>query len=439
MNEILNKTEQIADDLVQFLNATPSPYHMVEVVRNRLIAEGFQEVAEGDSFAALEGPCFTTRGGASIIAWHKGTRPVAEAGFRIVSAHTDAPTLTLKPHPVRSAHGLDLLDVETYGGLIAATWADRPLSVAGRVWVAKDGKVSQRLVHLTDLQVSIPNLAIHLNRSVNEEGLKLNKHLHLSPVLGMSGDVPGEERFFNAICRALSNGDEQITRDQIVGHDLMLCDATPAVRYGLDREFIASMALDDAGMCHACLNALIEFLHSGKSAESTAVLALFDHEECGSRSLQGAMSDFLPSVLKRLAGSGVEDYPRALSHSRQISADQAHALHPLYADKHDPAHAPKINQGPVVKLNSNQKYATSGETAAIFEALCKEVGVKCQHFVSRPDLPCGSTIGSLTAAYGIPTVDVGNPMWAMHSIRETCGVKDAAAMIAVMTAFLASK
>ncbi len=421
-------SQELVSDLISFLNCGKSPFHVVAETRRRLLEKGFQELSESDCLQQVEGSAFVIRGGAAIIAWRRGRKTPCEAGFRIVGAHTDQPCLRPKPGLVKNAQGLNLLDVEPYGGMILATWPDRPLSLAGRLIVEVEGQVQTRLVSLDGPLCCLPNVAIHLNRSVNDEGLKLNKHKQMSPVLSM-GSSADEAR--EALLESLAQR-AQIPRSQILDHDLFLLEAEGATLWGMNQEFISSGKLDDLAMCHAGLRAMLE----SERGDQTAVLALFDHEECGSNSYRGAGSDFLPSLLARLAGSEPEALARALSHSMQISADMAHAVHPLYADLHDGTHVPSVNGGPVIKVNHNQRYATDGLTAAVFRNLCKSLQVPCQQFVSRPDMPCGSTIGSLTAAYGIATVDVGNPMWAMHSVRESAGAQDAISMTSVMKAFL---
>ncbi|MBI3072974.1 MAG: M18 family aminopeptidase [Deltaproteobacteria bacterium] len=429
----------MVDDLIAFLNASPTPFHAVAEVQRRLEAAGFSRLDEGAAWGvAARGRHFVERGGGSIVAFSLGAKPVADAGFHIVGAHTDSPGLRLKPRAARSREGFIALDVEVYGSPILASWADRDLGIAGRVVVDEgDGRLVSRLIRLDGALARIGNVAIHLNREVNETGLILNRHRHLSPIFaewGADGDPRAafEERLAGAAA---------VSRDAIVGADLSLFDAAPPARGGADGEFIFSARLDNLAMCHAGLTALLR-LPSGDNrtaASATAVLALFDHEEVGSQSARGADSPMLVDILGRLAGAAHEAWPRAASQSLLVSADMAHGVHPNYADLHDGAHMPRLNAGPVIKTNSNLRYATDGESAGFFRALGRAAGVTTQEFVNRADLACGTTIGPISASrLGIRTVDVGNAMLSMHSVREMSGARDVAPMIDLMARFFAT-
>jgi aspartyl aminopeptidase len=423
-----------ARDLLAFIEASPTPFHCVAEARRRLEAAGFRALDERDAWSSAPGERrFAVRGDGSIIAWRHGARAPAEAGFRIVGAHTDSPNLRLKPRGARASNGYVVLDVEIYGAPILATWADRDLSLAGRVFLDGPDGTERRLVRLDRPLCRIPNIAIHLNRTVNEEGLTLDKHKHLPPLLGLWSQEGDPERVVRGVVAEALGVDP----DRILGHDLCLYDLQAPTLAGLDDAFVHAPRLDNQAMCHAGLAALLAL---DADPEVTAVAALFDHEEVGSGSARGAEGPFLSDVLERLAGPAPEAGRRALARSHCVSADMAHGVHPNYADKHDGRHQPVLNGGPVVKTNVSQRYATDGETGALFRRLCRRADVTYQEFVNRADLACGSTIGPITAArLGIPTVDVGNPMLSMHSIREMAGSRDQAAMIRVMAAFLAGE
>jgi aspartyl aminopeptidase len=423
--------EDTARDLLSFIDASPTPFHAVAEARRRLLAAGFVERSEAGRFGHAPGEtAFVLRGGGSLIAWRCGSQPPAEAGFRLIGAHTDSPNLRLKPRAGKAREGLLQFDVDVYGGAILASWADRDLGLAGRLMVEQEGRLASLLVRIDRPLARVPNLAIHLNREVNDKGLVLNKHQHLAPLVASwseGGSSP------EAAVAELLAGAAGVDPASLRGHDLMLFDLQPGAIGGSQGEFLFSARLDNQAMCHAALGALL----GASSAPATAVIALFDHEEVGSVTSRGAEGPFLEQVLSRLAGEGIDAAPRSLARSVLVSADMAHALHPNFADLHDKEHAPRLNGGPVVKTNVNQRYATEGETAALFRSLCADTGVPCQEYVHRPDLACGSTIGPLSAArLGVRTVDVGNPMLSMHSARELGGSKDPELMQRVMLAFL---
>jgi aspartyl aminopeptidase len=409
-----------ARDLGVFLDRSPTPYHAAHEAAERLKTEGFREVSERDAWSFAPGDrAYIIRGGATIIAFSIGSASPAKAGFRIIGAHTDSPNLRVKPTPDVTSRGYQQLAVEPYGGVLYTTWLDRDLSLAGRVLLERDGgAIEARLIDLGRPFARIPNLAIHLNRSVNTEGLVLNAQKHLAPVVGL-GKEP--------VLRALLARELGEPEGSILSYDLALYDTTKAAILGLREELIASARLDNLASCHAATRALIAA--AGKEAQFTRVIALYDHEECGSRSAVGAAGSVLRDTLERLVDAHVEREPqafaRAMAGSFLVSADMAHAIHPNYADMHEPQHAPQLNRGLVIKSNSNQSYATEGVTASRFEALCRRVGYAPQRYVVRSDMPCGSTIGPITAAkLGIATVDVGAPMLSMHSCREVAGTLD---------------
>jgi len=424
----------VIDRFLRFLDASPSPFHAVEAAIEALSAHGFTEVddtAEPGSMAAgFRG--YIRRAG-SIVAFVVGEGAVSESGFHIIAAHTDSPNLRVKPQPHIRSHGYVRLGVEVYGGVTVPTWSDRDLGMAGALTLRHEGGTRQILVDIRQPVCRVPNLAIHLNRKVNDEGLKLNKQTHLPAVFCMDDpDVADPLRTFLA-------ANAGIEADQILTWDLSLFDLTPATVAGANGDFVFSARLDNLACCHAGLEGLIAALDGAPTAH-TSVLALFDHEEIGSHTNRGANSRYVVDVLTHISDNaenrGKGGLSRALTHSTLISADMAHAVHPAFADKHDAQHMPKINEGPVIKQNANYRYTTEGESAAMFVLLCEQAEVKYQWFVNRTDLACGSTVGPMLASrLGVKAVDVGNPMLSMHSVREMCGTADHPALARVFNAF----
>ena len=412
-------------DLLEYIDASPTPFHAVAETVNRLDAHGYRALEETEPWHINPGDkVYVVRGGGSIAAFHMGSAPTHEAGFHLVGAHTDSPNLRVKPNPELKQVGYGQLGVEPYGGVLLHTWLDRDLSLAGRALLA-DG--SARLVDFGRELLRVPSLAIHLNRKVNTEGLKLNAQKHMAPIVTLNDDGGMDLRAL----LAEELGD--VKDEDVLAWDLMAYDLQPATRSGARREFIHAARIDNLASCHAALTALTA---SESDAENTRGVVLYDHEEVGSRSAQGAASDFLRSCLQRLSGDSAEDYHRAVARSFLISADMAHAVHPNYTDLHEPMHQPKLGGGPVVKINVNQAYATDGESWASFERWARDADVSTQRFVVRSDLACGSTIGPITAAeLGIRTVDAGNPMLSMHSCREVAAAADVPKMIDVMKQF----
>lgn len=402
------------DDLLAFLDASPSPAHVVSSASTRLVAAGFTRVDEAGDWSGVRRGFVVRRG--SLVAF---SLPGLEGidvgrGARIVGAHTDSPGLRIKPRPDVGAVGWKQLAVEIYGGVLLNSWLDRDLGVAGRL-VRRDG--SDRLVDIRRAVARVPQLAIHLDREVNDRGLILDKQQHLTPVWGLGTSEPDEFASFVARAADLDPG-------ELAGWELCLYDLTPAAIIGADHSMIASGRLDNQVSCWAAVSALSD----STPGSAVSVVALFDHEEVGSESDTGAAGPLLERTLERLAlvnGAGRDEYLRLLSRSSCVSADNAHAVHPNYPERHEPGHRPMANQGPAIKVNSNQRYATSPDTAALFAAACARAGVPHQVFVSRNNMPCGSTIGPITATrLGIATVDVGVPQLSMHSARELCGSLD---------------
>ena len=418
-----------ARDLLRFIDASPTPYHAVAETARRLGEAGFTELDEREEWKLAPGDRrFVTKSGGTLCAFVVGSDAPSSAGFVAIAAHTDSPGFRLKPLPEVASAGFRQVGVEVYGGVLHSTWMDRDLSIAGRV--ALRGGTSA-LVDLRRPVCRMPNLAIHLSRSVNADGLVLNPQQHLVPLLA-PGEGDGVLELIAAALRA--SGTVGVDAEQIVAQDLCLYDVQPAVLVGPDASLIAAARLDNLGSCHAATCALLQ---AGDPGSRTRVIALFDHEEVGSQSDAGARSRFLGSVLDRIAaaspGAGRDALPRALARSLLVSADMAHAVHPNYADKHDKLHGPKLGDGPAIKINAGRSYATDALAAAAFEDACREAGFPAQRFVSRNDIACGSTVGPISAAgLAIRTVDVGNPMLAMHSCRETAGTADVKKLTAAL-------
>lgn len=427
-------TRQQAQDLLDFIDASPSPWHAVATCEQRLQAAGFARLDETERWTLQAGDKrYVVRGDAAIIAFVVGSAALAESGLRIIGAHTDSPGLRIKPRPAEEVGGMVRLGVEVYGAPILATFADRDLSLAGRVHVRTPDGFATRLVRFADPLLRLPNLAIHMNREVNESGLKFNKQSELPLLLGVAEEgVKADARFRQPIAAALG-----VEPGDLLTWELNAYDTQKGSLWGADREFIADSQLDNLASCHAALNALL----ATDQPAATCLCAFFDHEEVGSESAAGAGGSFIADVLARLAGNAGldgEDQRRMLARSFFISADMAHGWHPNFPAAYEPCHHALVNAGPVIKSNANQRYSTTGETAARFMALCARAGVPCQQYAHRTDLGCGSTIGPIVAArLGIPSVDVGSPMWAMHSIRESAGVLDHGYMIAALSAAFA--
>lgn len=425
-----------AQDLLAFIGAAPSPYHAVAEARRRLGEAGFVAVDPAGDHPEGPGRFLLARGGA-LVAWEvpAGAGPVRP--FRIVGAHTDSPNLRVKPHPDTGAAGWQQLAVEVYGGALWNSWLDRDLGLSGRAVVQVDGVLEERLFHCDCPLLRIPQLAIHLDRDVNGQGLKLNPQQHLTPVWGAGPVEPGA--FAAHLAEELG-----VDADLIVSWDAMLHDVTPGTLLGRHHELVASARLDNLVSCWAAVGALTDPPPTPPwtTEPPVAVVCLFDHEEVGSQSATGAGGPLLEHVLERSVrarGGGRDQLLQALASSVCASADMAHATHPNYPERHDPGHHVTIDGGPVVKVNANQRYATDAGSAAVLVEACQRAEVPHQVFVSRNDQPCGSTIGPLTAArLGIATVDVGVAQLSMHSARELCGADDPSRLRAALGAFVRS-
>ena len=417
--------------LIDFLKASPTPFHATRTLAQALRAAGFEALDERDAWAVKPGGrYYVTRNDSSLVALRLGSRPLEGAGMRLVGAHTDSPCLRVKPQPELQRQGFWQLGVEVYGGALLAPWFDRDLSLAGRVTFSRDGRIESRLIDFKAPIAVIPNLAIHLNREANQ-GWAINPQNELPPLLAqLAGQEAPDFRALLADQLAREHG---LVADVVLDYVLSFYDTQAAAVIGLNGDFIAGARLDNLLSCFAGLQALL-----ATDTDETCVLVCTDHEEVGSTSCCGADGPFLEQVLARALPGG-EAFVRIVNRSLLISADNAHAVHPNYADKHDANHGPKLNAGPVIKVNSNQRYATSSETAGFFRHLCLAEEVPVQSFVTRSDLGCGSTIGPITASrLGVRTVDIGLPTFAMHSIRELAGSQDLAHLVKVLAAFYAS-
>lgn len=422
--------DDTARRLATYLDASPSPFHAVESTAALLIEAGFTRVAETDPTPTEPGRYLTTRGG-SLIAWSTDADLAPATPFRVVGAHTDSPNLRIKPRPDVLRAGWQQLAVEIYGGPLLNTWLDRDLGLSGRVAVRAADGVDAQLLLLDEPLLRVSQLAPHLDRTVNSEGLKLNPQQHLVPHWGQ-GETEGDLVGYVADRLDVPAGD-------VLGWDLMTHDLTPARRIGRDRDLLASARLDNLATSFAATIALASAVESEVSGV-VPVIALFDHEEVGSTTERGAQSTFLTATLERIVlsrGGSREDYLRALAGTVIASGDMAHATNPNYADRHEPGHRVQMNGGPVLKINAQARYATDGLGAAAFRLACEQAGVPVQSFVTRTDLPCGSTVGPMTSALtGATTVDFGAPTLSMHSTREACGVADQAMYAGALEAFL---
>jgi aspartyl aminopeptidase len=405
------------DDLRAFLDASPSPHHAAHTVATRLREAGFAELGLGGAWTDLPaaGSGFVVEGG-SVVAWRSPAGADAITPFRLAGAHTDSPCLRIKPRPDDGNVGWKQLNIEVYGGILNNSWLDRDLGVAGALTM-DDG--SHRLVDVHRGVARVPQLAVHLDRNVND-GLKLDPQQHLRPVWGVGHAVEGDFATWIA---------EEAGCDEPAFWDLCLYDVQPAALIGGDESLLASGRLDNQVSCWSAASALI----ASEPQHAIATIVLNDHEEVGSASATGAAGPLLERVMERhvtARGGSRDDFLRTLAGSLCVSADNAHAVHPNYVERHDPDHRPMVNAGPAIKVNSNQRYATSPMTAAAFRRACDAADVPCQVFVSRNNMPCGSTIGPITATrLGIATVDVGVPQLSMHSARELCGVDDPPALM----------
>jgi aspartyl aminopeptidase len=414
---------KFAQDLIDFLYDSPTAFHAVENVKKVLENAGFEEVKEEERWNLKKsGKYYTTKNKSALVAFVVGNGEIENSGFKIIGAHTDSPTFRIKPACEMVVENTYVkLNTEKYGGAILSTWFDRPLSVAGRVVIKGESILypETRLVNIKKPILVIPNVAIHMNREVNT-GFDINAQRDTLPLLALVNEELEKGNYLlNAMAKEL-----EVEAKDIVDFDLFLYEYEKGSIIGLMDEFISSSRLDDLQMVHAGIDALIK----APVATGTNVMVCFDNEEIGSATKQGADSDMLANILERIAlsfGKGREDFFRALAKSFLISADNAHAVHPNNPDKHDPTSRPMLNKGPVIKVNANFAYTTDSESSAVYEAVCKAAEVPYQKFVNRSDVRGGSTIGPISSTHlNIRSVDIGNPTFAMHSVRELAGVKD---------------
>ena len=414
--------QKFAEGLLQYLNDSPTAYHAVENAKELLKESGFTEIKEAEPWALRKGgKYFVVKNRSAVIAFIVGEGNPAEEGFRIIGAHTDSPCFKIKPGDCTvTPDGYVKVNVEIYGGAILSTWFDRPLAAAGRVVVKENGTLKERLVRIDKPVFMVPNLCIHLHRDVNEK-CAYNKQTEIVPLLSMKDeDVEKGDYLLN-----LLEEEAELKKTDIVDYELFLYEYQKGIFTGRNKEFISASRIDDLSMVYAGLTALTEVQEGGKA---TRVFAAFDNEEVGSTSAQGANSGLLLHTLSRICKNlGLTDdaYFQAVANSTSISADLAHAVHPNYSDKHDSENRPVLGGGPVIKYSAAQRYATTAFSAAYFMEACERAGVSFQKFVNRNDIPGGSTIGpALSGLTTIPTVDMGAPILAMHSIREFGAVAD---------------
>lgn len=416
------------NDLASFVAASPSSFHAADEAARRLEEAGFTRLDEREAWDLKSGKYLVIRDGA-IIAWVQPEAATATTGFHILGSHTDSPSFKLKPKPTTGAFGWLQAGVEVYGGPLLNSWLDRELILAGRL-VLKDGT---QVLSRTAPMLRFPQLAIHLDRGVND-GLTLDKQVHMNPVWGIGN--PAEADVLAVLAEAAG-----VDASQIGGYDVVIADSQVGEVFGGNNEFFASGRLDNLSSVHASLVAMIQHAQAAQG-EHIALFAAFDHEEIGSASRSGACGPFLEDILERIShalGATVEDRNRAYADSFCLSADAGHSVHPNYAGRHDPANHPLLGQGPLLKINANQRYATDAVGAALFANLCEQAQVPYQEFVSNNQMPCGSTIGPLTATrLGIRTVDVGIPLLSMHSARELCGVEDPLRLAKIAAGFFAA-
>jgi len=409
-----------SQNLLEFIDQSSTSFHAVENLKNELFKQNYTELKEEANWSLEKGgKYFVTRAEGSIVVFKTPKKWTSDYAFSIIGAHTDSPCLRIKNNPISTKEGYQLLNIEIYGGVLLTSWFDKDLYFGGRLIIENENGEWLR----------IPRLAIHLDRAVNKEGFKPNPQEHMFPVIGLDKDLKFEDWIKK----------ETGISGTILSWDLFLFDAEKSSLGGIHKEFIFAPRLDNLASVHASFEAL---QLSDSQNKNLQMAVYFQHEEIGSESQNGANSNFLEATLKRIHGhisSNEETYFQTLARSFFISADMAHAVHPNYSEKHDSNHKPHIGAGPVIKSNANMRYATDAFSIAKFKQWCTKANVPFQDFCSRNDIGCGSTIGPMTAAkLGIPTIDVGNPMLSMHSIREMCGVKDHNAIIKVFTEFYKS-
>lgn len=427
-------SEALNRGLLAYLQASPSPFHATSELAARLEAEGFESIAEGDAWSLQPGGrYYVTRNDSSIIAFHYGTEPLENTGIRMLGAHTDSPCLKVKPQPELKQKGYGQLGVEVYGGVLLAPWFDRDLSMAGRVsYRDGQGAIRNALVDFKTPLATVPSLAIHLDRNANNDR-SINAQKEVVPLLLTLDEQTPDWGFRHLLTQQLKRQTPELEIQALLDFEISLYHTQPPAQIGLNGDFIASARLDNLLSCYVGLQSLLQ-----ADPRYTCLLVCNDHEEIGSASACGAKGPMLQDFLQRLLPDP-ERRLRLLDKSMMISADNAHAVHPNFSDKHDDNHGPVLNGGPVIKVNANQRYATNSETSALFRDLAERAGAPVQTFVSRSDMECGSTIGPITAAeIGVRTLDVGVPSFAMHSVRELVGSQDAHYLYRIAVAYFQS-
>ncbi len=433
-HSIAMKNPNLAASLLDFLEASPTPFHAVANMASELEDAGFRKLSERESWKPkADERRYVTRGGSSIVAFSNSGPDPAEAGIRMVGAHTDSPCLKVKPRPELSKNGYFQLGVEVYGSALLNPWFDRDLSIAGNVtYMDSSRQIGNTLVDFGEAVAFIPSLAIHLDGDANKNRT-VNPQNHLPAIL-FCCDEDEKPDLRDMLLTRIRPGVTAAKPETVLDFDLCLYDTQPPRLVGMKNEFVASARLDNLLSCFIGMRSLID-----GAGQQPSMLVCNDHEEVGSQSAIGAQGPFLRSVLERWCGSR-ERYQQTITRSMLISADNSHGIHPNYADRHDENHGPLLNRGPVIKINYNQRYATNSLTSAIYRKLCQENDIPLQVFISRTDLACGSTIGPLTAGeVGVQTLDVGIPQFGMHSVRETCGVDDVDYLYRSLTAFYRSE
>ncbi|PIS28040.1 MAG: M18 family aminopeptidase [Candidatus Marinimicrobia bacterium CG08_land_8_20_14_0_20_45_22] len=414
--------KKTVEDLMNFLDESPTGAFAVKSIRKRLLSNNFSELTEQNRWKLSQGDrFFVQRGDAGLCAGVVGTSPIDRTGFRMIGAHTDSPGFRVKADDVYEKAGYVQLGVEIYGGPLLASWTDRDLSLAGKILLKKDDKLESRLWKSDKALLRIPQVALHMNRAVNDDGLKLDKQNHLPPILALSDEKPFTMRRLQEYIAS----EIGVAVGEIAGLELEVFDTQKAAFLGLNDDLFVSGRIDNLAMCHAAISALTLLPANPKS---TILISLFDAEEIGSTTMNGGASSFLDNCAERVAitgGLNREDYLIALSKSILISADVAHAVHPNYTDLYEPHHQNALNRGPVIKINAMKKYATTIDSSLWFEDCCRKAGVPFQKYIHRTDKVCGSTIGPIVSTnLGVQTVDVGSAILSMHSIRETAGACD---------------
>jgi aspartyl aminopeptidase len=425
----MERSNVFAKDLCSFIDASPSPFHVCTTVAGRLEAAGFVRVQEHQAWPVAAGRFYLIRAG-SLVAWSTEGAAGPTSPFRVVGGHTDSPNLRVKQHPDQAVAGWLQVGLEPYGGVLLNSWLDRDLGLSGRVAVRLGTSIETRLVLVDRPILRVPQLAIHLDNEITSNGLKLNPQQHLAAVWGIGTD-PTSFRGFLA-------EEIEVSSDQVAGWELMTHDLTPSRLVGREADLVSAPRMDNQVTCHAGTHALVRAVDAPHTG--IPVLVLFDHEEVGSMSDRGAFSSLIATALERIClsqGGDRQDFLQALAGSVVVSGDMAHATHPNYVDRHEPQHLIAVNGGPVLKVHSSLRYATDAASTAQFVLACEQAQVPLQRYQHRADLPCGSTVGPITAAgLGVSTVDAGAPQLAMHSARELCGAADPEFYTRALTAFL---